>query len=875
MKRLLSVLLALCLMLTVCCLPAAATDEERTTIEIWSAEDFYAAFEPHDGTVTIPANTAAVIHAESLYIEETIVVEAEAVLIIVDRASLNAERIENNGTVGIYPESVLSMHAGGDVVNNGDFSIVKDGIFVSDGGGLINNGGFYLIGIYVCGVTGADGEQAQSLAYTGDGEIYCMQGSHVVLQPYGENAVDFGAATTAVGELFGNACAYAWATSFDEIKTFNSDPEIDGIFVCSDGEGDPIVRVTEDLTIGKRLCISPCDLLLQHGATLSIADYENNLLMLDGGRIVTESMGAAGPECPTGGTLVLNGVAVMSGDADKGAVNPTRDIIWVASRGSDDTGHYPGPANEIQIGDWSEAEAHGDISALSELDVVMVGGESKLNLTDDFTCARIGLNGDVELNGHVLTAGEVFFSNDSRIHGDSASVKGNYRYQVRVKADPLAYCEHPGLTEGDRLWLEDNGIPYADLEGDDSFRGWRFDSGWDIPREEFDGLEVKVEDDEDSEQYGEHYIIVPAFPLEITAEWSTQRVELTQYDMTVAFEGIEGHDYSLSLIDSVHSIDEELEAIGASREMLDAVTAQLEEEIPEGDVLFRLFNFSVSDGEHEAIIDPYEVIVPLDEAMQNYRYLSVQPVRIRDDGAFIDGDSFNTRVEDGKLIAQMPDCADAYIIVGSNADPSVVGSVHLSLERPESGLVTDTPYDEEHREWRWRDQQNRPRVNINGLRGAYVGEAYWTLADDPDEPFIGTMENGKVYGLSVTMLAEPDCCFADDVKITIDGAEYVGHTTHLRDEDGKADILVISCTFKPIPTDVILGDTDGDSDVTILDATYIQRELAGLSNPCFVDEASDVDGDGDMTILDATFIQRWLAGINDPYPIGTLLIGSF
>lgn len=61
----------------------------------------------------------------------------------------------------------------------------------------------------------------------------------------------------------------------------------------------------------------------------------------------------------------------------------------------------------------------------------------------------------------------------------------------------------------------------------------------------------------------------------------------------------------------------------------------------------------------------------------------------------------------------------------------------------------------------------------------------------------------------------------------------------------------------------LLGDSDHDSSITILDATTIQRYLAGL---CRADEidlaAADVDNDNDVSILDATMIQRYLAGLD-------------
>ena len=66
----------------------------------------------------------------------------------------------------------------------------------------------------------------------------------------------------------------------------------------------------------------------------------------------------------------------------------------------------------------------------------------------------------------------------------------------------------------------------------------------------------------------------------------------------------------------------------------------------------------------------------------------------------------------------------------------------------------------------------------------------------------------------------------------------------------------------------LLGDVDGDGEVTIIDATLIQRYLVQLKVYAFDEEAADSDGDGEITIVDATFIQRWLAQIPTPYNIG-------
>lgn len=73
----------------------------------------------------------------------------------------------------------------------------------------------------------------------------------------------------------------------------------------------------------------------------------------------------------------------------------------------------------------------------------------------------------------------------------------------------------------------------------------------------------------------------------------------------------------------------------------------------------------------------------------------------------------------------------------------------------------------------------------------------------------------------------------------------------------------------PIPDAPILGDVDSDAEVTIVDATYIQRKIAGIPLPLEVDKTvADVDGDGEVAIIDATFIQRWLANMPAPNGIG-------
>ncbi len=68
------------------------------------------------------------------------------------------------------------------------------------------------------------------------------------------------------------------------------------------------------------------------------------------------------------------------------------------------------------------------------------------------------------------------------------------------------------------------------------------------------------------------------------------------------------------------------------------------------------------------------------------------------------------------------------------------------------------------------------------------------------------------------------------------------------------------CEYELEEPEILIGDTDGDGKVTIIDATEIQRHLAQLTTiiddrlPC-----ADTDKDGKVSIIDATQIQRFLA----------------
>ena len=72
---------------------------------------------------------------------------------------------------------------------------------------------------------------------------------------------------------------------------------------------------------------------------------------------------------------------------------------------------------------------------------------------------------------------------------------------------------------------------------------------------------------------------------------------------------------------------------------------------------------------------------------------------------------------------------------------------------------------------------------------------------------------------------------------------------------------------------VLLGDVNGDGEVSVFDAIAMQKYLADKPVAVFIEEAADVNGDGVIDTNDAIQIQKYTSGKTVKYPIGEPING--
>lgn len=145
---------------------------------------------------------------------------------------------------------------------------------------------------------------------------------------------------------------------------------------------------------------------------------------------------------------------------------------------------------------------------------------------------------------------------------------------------------------------------------------------------------------------------------------------------------------------------------------------------------------------------------------------------------------------------------------------------------------------------------------------------WWTMEDD------GVLGSGdvfdseeKTYYMYIEIVPDEGYVFSDNTVITINGDAGL--------VDGKGWMeysrycwLNTVDFFVTEPEAELIGDVDGDGEVTAADALLALRYVMGLAE---LDEAqlaqADVNGDGEVTIVDSLLIQRYAMGVIESFPV--------
>ncbi len=160
----------------------------------------------------------------------------------------------------------------------------------------------------------------------------------------------------------------------------------------------------------------------------------------------------------------------------------------------------------------------------------------------------------------------------------------------------------------------------------------------------------------------------------------------------------------------------------------------------------------------------------------------------------------------------------------------------------------------------WKNQGNGlhdfgPQLDITSL-GEVVGTCIpnTTTALELFETFLtNRLDNARVYS------GKNDQSIIDDIAVRLE-LTISDVVTALQNTGVDAKWLWYSSTAQMGDYKPIIGDADGDSRLSILDATAIQRHLAKMSVlPDIAKKYADADKNNEITVLDATKIQFVLA----------------
>ena len=173
-------------------------------------------------------------------------------------------------------------------------------------------------------------------------------------------------------------------------------------------------------------------------------------------------------------------------------------------------------------------------------------------------------------------------------------------------------------------------------------------------------------------------------------------------------------------------------------------------------------------------------------------------------------------------------------------------------------------------------------VTCDDNSGVYQVKEIFETFDDSDDPYI-KRDMVERFSYPQLVAGAMNGCYVSEQNgvlcLSKDGENFtsIGVNTAFTAEELARDITgrerrAIFGPYCLLGGERLLGDADCDGEVTILDATAIQRKLADLPVYDIDETAADTDENGALEIVDATYIQRFLVGLPLNDRIGNLII---
>ena len=176
--------------------------------------------------------------------------------------------------------------------------------------------------------------------------------------------------------------------------------------------------------------------------------------------------------------------------------------------------------------------------------------------------------------------------------------------------------------------------------------------------------------------------------------------------------------------------------------------------------------------------------------------------------------------------------------------PTFITDLSVEVDEPIAGLEAEIAF-------------------LNKTEGCVVDNMYWYDITDGKHIELSqsdVFEKGHTYQVEMWLKANEGYYFTTDS----DGELSINATVNGEDAevllDSSDKVAGFTFDFTIPKDDFMLGDVNGDGDITIMDATAIQLHIAQLEMlPEDKLACADTDGDGKIAIMDATQIQLFIA----------------